>query len=99
MMMNVNAIPPGLGYSRIDSMVRQVQPVASTTTTQQEGYQRSSKMKTYEDLMELTKKFALEQLRTGSSLGEVINAFNDTAKEMSSFSDYMYAIQDANRRP
>jgi hypothetical protein len=83
------------GYPRKEK----VQPVTSTTATQQEGYQRSSKMKTYEDLMELTKKFALEQLRTGSSLGEVINAFNDTAKEMSSFSDYMYAIQDANRRP
>jgi cytosine/adenosine deaminase-related metal-dependent hydrolase len=99
MMMNVNAIPPGLGYSRTVSAASQVQPVTSITATQQEGYQRSYKMKTYEDLKEDTKRFALQQIRTGSTMGEVVCSFEEIINEIRKTSDYVEAMQDANRRP
>jgi cytosine/adenosine deaminase-related metal-dependent hydrolase len=99
MMMNVNAIPPGLGYSRTVSAVSQVQPVTSITATQQEGYQRSHKMKTYEDLKEDTKRFALQQIRTGSTMGEVVCSFEEIIKEIRRAADYLEASQDVDRRP
>ena len=77
----------------------QVQPVTSITATQQEGYQRSHKMKTYEDLKEDTKRFALQQIRTGSTMGEVVCSFEENINEIRNTSDFVEAMHDANRRP
>jgi hypothetical protein len=56
-------------------------------------------MKTYEDLKEDTKRFALQQIRTGSTMGEVVCSFEEIINEIRRTSDYVEAMQDANRRP
>lgn len=56
-------------------------------------------MKTYEDLKEDTKRFALQQIRTGSTIGEVVCSFEEIINEIRKTSDYVEAMQDANRRP
>ena len=98
-MMNVNAIPQRFECLKTVFQASQVQPVTSITATQQEGYQRSHKMKTYEDLKEDTKRFALQQIRTGSTMGEVVCSFEEIINEIRKTSDYVEAMQDANRRP
>ena len=56
-------------------------------------------MKTYEDLKEDTKRFALQQIRTGSTMGEVVCSFEEIINEIRRASDYLEATQDADRRP
>jgi len=86
-MMNVNAIPQRFECLKTVFQVSQVQPVTSITATQ------------HEDLKEDTKRFALQQIRTGSTMGEVVCSFEEIITEIRRASDYLEATQDANRRP